>query len=112
MIEDEVRIDTWIIQYISPAGNKYSGKLTITNKRLLYKPFTNFSAMDRARNFISAINKNESEIQIEKTVIAEVLVEKTASSKNAILVLSDGSRHTFNYGALNIDKVVEAIRST
>ena len=51
-------------------------------------------------------------VEIKKSAIREVLVEKTASAKNAIVVLSDGSRHTFNYGALNIDKVVEAIRSS
>ena len=31
--------------------------------------------------------------------------------KKAILTLTDGTKHTFNYGALNIDKVVVAINS-
>ena len=32
----EIKIDTWAILYIPPNGGKYNGKLTITNKRLLY----------------------------------------------------------------------------
>lgn len=31
-------------------------------------------------------------------------------SKKVMLTLSDGSKHSFNYGAMNIDKVVDAIK--
>jgi hypothetical protein len=34
---------------------------------------------------------------------------KKLLSKKAILTLSDGSKHTFDYGALSIDKCVAAI---
>ena len=33
---EEQAIDTWTLLYIPPGGGKYNGKLTITNKRLLY----------------------------------------------------------------------------
>lgn len=33
---DEQVIDTWTLIYTPPGGGKYNGKLTVTNKRLLY----------------------------------------------------------------------------
>jgi hypothetical protein len=35
---------------------------------------------------------------------------KKAFRKKIIVIFSDGSKHECNYGALNIDKVVQAIR--
>ena len=32
----EVEIDTWTLLYVPPGGGKYNGKLTVTNRRLLY----------------------------------------------------------------------------
>ena len=49
-------------------------------------------------------------LQIDKSDITNVDVQKSFFSKKAILTLSDGSTHTFDYGALNIDKCVAAIQ--
>ena len=49
-------------------------------------------------------------LAIDKDEIQHVEVQKKLFSKKAILTLSDGSKHCFDYGAMNIDKCVEAIR--
>ncbi len=110
----EFKIDTWSIFYIPPAGGKYHGKLTITNKRLFFD-WRNGSTI---KWFLpDAIEANpigwatEGFLEINKTEITDIEVEKTALAKKVIVVLSDGNRHTFSYGTLNIDKVVEAIKS-
>lgn len=106
----ESTIDTWAIIYISPEGGKYNGKLTITNKRLLYNAR---SAMPAAGVFTEAVYEKEESgayLEIDKTDIKNVEVEKNFMTKKAIVILKNDSRHTFSYGALNIDKVVEAIR--
>ena len=36
LLPEENVIDTWTLLYTPPGGGKYNGKLTITNKRLLY----------------------------------------------------------------------------
>jgi hypothetical protein len=36
LLPGEAKIDTWTIMYMPPGGGKYNGKLTVTNKRLLY----------------------------------------------------------------------------
>ena len=33
----ETPIDTWTLFYSPPDGGKYNGKLTVTNRRLLYR---------------------------------------------------------------------------
>lgn len=88
----EAPIDTWTINYHPQTGPRNSGKLTVTNKRLIYH-----AQLDRFR---LEINKNE---------ITSVQVQKGFLAKKAIINLLDGSRHTFNYGVLNIDKLVDAI---
>ena len=54
---------------------------------------------------------SEGYLEIDKQAIQAVEVQKKLLSKKCILTLSDGSKHTFDYGALNIDKTVAAIQA-
>ena len=108
---NETKIDTWTILYIPPQGGKYNGKLTITNKRLLNDAKFDVSAKGFLSELMFVKWGSEGYLEINKTDIKDVQVEKSFLAKKAILTLSDGSKHTFNYGALNIDKVAEAIKS-
>jgi hypothetical protein len=111
MLEGENKIDTWTILYIPPGGGKYNGKLTITNKRLLYDAKYDVSAKGLLSEAMFIKWGSEGYLEINKSDISDVQVEKSFLSKKAIVTLKDGSRHTFNYGALNVDKVADAIRS-
>jgi len=108
----EEKIDTWSILYIPPSGGKYNGRLTITNKRLLYDAKYDVSAKGLLSEALFIKWGSEGYLTIDKSDIRDVQTEKGFLSKKAILTLSDGSKHTFNYGALNIDKVVAAIQAT
>ncbi len=108
---DEQVIDIWTLLYIPPGGGKYNGKLTITNKRLLYDAKYDISAKGLLSEALFIKWGSEGYLEINKADITDVQVEKSFFAKKAILTLSDGSKHTFNYGALNIDKVVVAINS-
>jgi hypothetical protein len=108
---DENIIDTWTILYIPPGGGKYNGKLTITNKRLLYDAKYDVSAKGLLSEALFIKWGSEGYLEIEKAAITDVQVEKSFLAKKAILTLTDGSKHTFNYGALNIDKAVAAINA-
>lgn len=108
---DEQVIDTWTLIYIPPGGGKYNGKLTITNKRLLYDAKYDVSAKGLLSEAMFIKWGSEGYLEINKSDITDVQVEKSFLAKKAILTLTDGTKHTFNYGALNIDKVVVAINS-
>jgi hypothetical protein len=111
LLPDESIIDTWTLLYIPPGGGKYNGKLTITNKRLLYDAKYDVSAKGLMAEALFIKWGSEGYLTIDKSDITDVQVEKSFLAKKAILTLKDGSKHTFSYGALNIDKVVAAIKS-
>lgn len=107
---DETELGTWTLFYLPPNGGKYNGKLVVTTQRLLYdaKFDASFKGMVSEAIFIKW--GSEGFFEIPKSAIARVDVEKKMLSKKCILTLSDGSRHTFDYGALNIDKLVAAVQ--
>lgn len=105
----EMKKDTWAIQYLSPAGHKYYGKLTITNRRLLYNAKFGEQVNETGAEVFFEQDVKENLLVIIKADIKELKVEKNQLYKKAIVILTDGSRHTFNYGSLNIDRLVDAI---
>lgn len=102
----ERAIDTWTLFYLPPGGGKYNGKLTVTNQRLLYDAKLDASLLGVLSNHLVA-----GRLAIEKDAITGIEVERKLFSKKAILTLADGSRHVFDYGAMNIDKCVAAIEA-
>ena len=111
LFDDEQVIDTWTLIYTPAGGGKYNGKLAITNKRLLYDAQYDVSAKGLLSEAMFVKWGSEGYLEINKLDISDVQVEKSFLAKKAILTLKDGTQHTFNYGVLNIDKVVNAINS-
>jgi hypothetical protein len=109
LLPDETVIDTWTLIYSPPGGGKYNGKLTVTNKRLLYDAKYDVSAKGLLSEAMFVKWGSEGYLEINKADITSVKAEKSFLAKKALVSLSDGSMHTFNYGVLNIDKVIEAI---
>ncbi len=100
-------LGNWTLFYVPPGGGgKYNGKLTVTNQRLLYDAKFDATLLGTLGNVAV-----QGGLQINKSDISNLDVEKKLLSKKAILTLADGSRHTFDYGALNIDKCVAAIEA-
>ncbi len=108
-LQDEVTIDTWTIMYHPPGGGKFNGKLTVTNKRLLYDAKYDVSARGLLSEAMFVKWGSEGYLEIRKQEIVHVEADKGFLAKKAILTLADGSKHVFNYGILNIDKLIEAI---
>lgn len=107
----ENKIDTWTLFYLPPGGGKYNGKLTVTNLRLLYDAQFDASFKGMVAEALTIKWGSEGYMEIDKKDIQSVEVQKKLLSKRAILTLTDGSVHTFDYGALNIDKCVAAIEA-
>ncbi len=108
---DEQKIDVWTILYEPPKGGRFNGKLLVTNKRLLYDAKFDYSAKGLLEEFMYIKWGSEGFLEINKNDISSVETQKSFLSKKCIVTLKDGSRHTFNYGALNIDKCAAAIQS-
>jgi hypothetical protein len=102
---DETIIDTWSINYIPPVGEKAIGKLSITNQRLVFLPQHGADSLS-----LSIYNKNGL-INLNRTEIKSVNVQKSFFSKKVLITMADNSTHVFDYGVMNIDKLAAAIQS-
>lgn len=100
----ESTIDTWSIYYIPPNGKSIAGKLTVTNQRLLFLPQHDDNSLS-----LSVYNRNGL-ITFNKSGIKSVAPQKSLFSKKVLVTMADDSIHTFNYGMMNIDKLVAAIQ--
>ena len=107
--EGESIIDKWTILYVSPKGGNFNGKLTVTNKRLLYDAQFDISMDGLLEEALFHKFGSEAYIVIPKDKIKDVAVKKSFFKKKIILTLDNGQEHIFDYGMLNIDKVAEAI---
>lgn len=104
LIDGETVIDTWLLYYLPPYGGKYSGKLTVTDRRVLYKASGDASVAGVLGNIGAS-----GELDIGKQDIRNVEVQRSLFHKQAIVTLADGSRHVFDRGMMNVDKVAAAI---
>jgi len=102
----ETIIDTWAIYYIPPGGRSVAGKLTVTNQRLLFLPQHDDSSLS-----LSVYNR-KGLLAFNKPDIRQVATQKSFLSKKVLVTMPDNSVHTFNYGVMNIDKLVAAIQNS
>lgn len=109
LLPGEALIDTWTIMYSPPGGGRFNGKLHVTNLRLLYDAMYDISAKGLLSEALFVKWGSEGYLTIMKDEITAVKMEKSFLAKKMLLTLTDGSVHTFNYGALSIDKLVKAV---
>jgi len=107
---DESAIDTWTITYMPPSGGKYLGKLTVTNKRLIYDAKFDVSMAGFVEEALFYKFGSEGYVVIPKSRILKVDVKKSLLSKKVLVTLDNGQVHVFDYGALNVDPVAQAIQ--
>lgn len=109
-MEDEAILGEWTLNYLPPAGGRYTGKLVVTDKRLLFdaKFDTSLSGIIEETMFIK--HGSEAYISIPKDNIKDVEIVKKGIQKNVVVTLESGTEHTFNYGIMKVDKIAEAIR--
>lgn len=108
----ETKIDTWTIMYTPPGGGKYNGKLTVTNMRLLYDAKFDVSAKGFLSEALFIKWGSEGYLEIDRNQIATVSAENSFLAKKVVITLIDGSKHTFNYGVMNTNKLLQAIQTT
>jgi len=102
---NETAIDTWAINYIAPDSKTSVGKLTITNQRLLFLP------QHEAGSFSLSVYNRNGLIVLDKSAIKNVAAQKSLLSKKVVVTMSDGSVHVFNYGIMNIDRILAAVQA-
>ncbi len=102
---NEITIDTWAINYIAPDSKTSMGKLTITNQRLVFLP------QHDPRSFSLSIYNKNGLIVLEKSNIKDITAQKSLLAKKVVITMADGSVHVFNYGIMNIDRILAAVQA-
>jgi hypothetical protein len=109
---DEELIDTWPLLYTPPGGKNYEVRCMITNKRIMYGPGTEIGMTDELNEMAETFDGGRKWLVISKERILNIEPKRSYLEKSIILTLDNGQQHKFSYGALNIDKLVEAISLT
>ena len=102
-------IDTWPLIYSPPGGGVFDGRCTVTNRRIVYASELDITVKEILAEFIDPNKGNRGYLVIPKTRIMEIEAKRSYLEKRVILTLDNGQRHEFSYGALNIDRLVEAM---
>jgi len=110
LLTDENIIDTWTLIYSPPKGGKFNGKLTVTNKRIIYDAQFDMSAKAIIEESFMVKMGPGHVMAIPKAMIKQVDADKSFFAKKAVITLTTGEKHVFNYGMMNIDPVIDAIR--
>jgi hypothetical protein len=107
LLPGEHHIDTWALKYCSPGGSEYEGKCMITDRRLLFIPVI---CVKKGQPEPATVNSN-GQLEINKNMIREVTRIKTYIENQVKLKLENGLEYAFSYGALNIDRIADAIET-
>lgn len=105
-------INSWTVIFLPNSGEKFNGKLYVTNTRLVYDMQYNISSFQDVieSSYIAKAGEN-SVLEIPKADIVDVNVEKSFFQKKVIVTVKSGTKFIFSYGMLNADPIAEAIKS-
>ena len=105
----EAELGDWTLNYIPPSGGRYTGKLIVSDRRLLFDAKFDTSLTGTLKELL-IVSGSHGYLSIPKGSIRSVDVKKSMMKKKVIVTLHDGTEHTFDYGMLSVDKVAAAIQ--
>lgn len=102
----EEELGSWTVNYKPPGGGRFTGKLYVTDRRLLYDAKFDSSVSGVLSDLVSVHLGSEGEL-----IIAKDNVESSGlDGRSKVLVtLDDGSEHRFDYGVMSAKKIAAAI---
>jgi len=119
-------IGEWTINYLPEEGGRYTGKLTVTDEKLLFVSLYESSnktivkaifldvgtfAAAGGHSVYRYSNDDEARVDLPAAEIARVEAAKKGVMKRAVVTMNDGQQFVFDYGMLSVQRLVEAIQS-
>lgn len=108
--EGEKKLGSWTINYIAPGGGRYLGQLDVTDRNLYYDGKFDMSFSGVVQEALFVKKGSEGYLCIPKSLIKTVDVKKSMLKKQVLVTLEDGQVHTFDYGAMSVDKLFASIK--
>ena len=116
----------WTINYIPEEGGRYTGKLTLTAEKLLFKSLYESSNKTIVKAIFLDVgtfaaagghtvyrysNDDEATVDLPVAEIARVEPSKKGMMKRAVVTMQGGETFVFDYGMLSVKKLVATIES-
>lgn len=116
----------WTINYLPEEGGRYTGKLTVTDEKLLFASLYESSnktivkaifldvgsfAAAGGHNVYRYSNDDEARVDLPAAEIARVEATKKGLMKRAVVTMNGGQQFVFDYGMLSVKKLVETIQT-
>jgi len=116
----------WTINYIPEEGGRYTGKLTLTAEKLLFKSLYESSNKTIVKAIFLDVgtfaaagghtvyrysSDDEATVDLPVAEIARVEASKKGMMKRAVVTMQGGETFVFDYGMLSVKKLVATIES-
>jgi len=111
MQDGEKKLGSWTINYIAPDGGRYLGQLDVTDKALYFDGKFDMSLKGIVEETLFVKTGASGYLYIPKNLIKNIDLKKTFLNKRVMITLENGQVHTFDYGAMSIDKLAKQIES-
>lgn len=109
MQNSEEALGNWTLNYNPPDGGRYTGKLVVTNQRVLFDA-TFDTSLSGTLGELFVTEGSHGYLSIPKDAIKGVAVKSSFFKKKVILNIGEGEQHTFDYGMMSVKKIAEAIK--
>lgn len=107
----EAEIGNWTLNFRPSSGGVISGKMNITNTRLLFEAKSDISVSGLVGRMGVIEGGKPGLLAIRKADIRDIAVNKSFLRKQFVLTLADGSTLAFDRGVMSIDAVLDALRA-
>ena len=102
----ESELGSWTVNYRPPDGGRYTGRLAVTDRRLLYDARFDTTALGTLEGLIRVDLHSEGYLEIPRDRIVSSGLDGRAK---VLVTLDDGSEHRFDYGIMSAKKIAAAI---
>jgi hypothetical protein len=102
----EQELGSWTVNYKPPGGGRFTGKLYVTDRRLLYDAKFDSSVSGVLNDLVSVHLGSEGELIIAKDDIKSSGLDGRAK---VLVTLEDGSEHWSDCGVMSAKKIAAAI---
>lgn len=108
LAEGEQELGGWTLNYLPPGGGRYTGRLVVTDRRLLFDAQFDTSVTGTLKSLI-ILEGGHGYLEIPRAAIRSTEARSGLLSKRVVVTLDDGSQHAFDYGMLSVKKIAEAL---
>lgn len=118
--QGEEKVGKWTIFYLPPTGGKFTGKLLVTDRRILFQPLNPRQDLSLANAIDSLpvdgiVGRSKGaywdgkSLDILRADVRSIQKRRSGMMKQVLVTLADGQEFVFDYGVLSVDKLAATL---